>query len=403
MPSQIAWLDASSEEQRRMRDIIKLFSEREARDELGIGTIRDAMSDMLFPGTSTLHTRARYLLFVPWSFMEATGQRNPMGAADRSERTLITALKSAVDNGGRFGAQAGTDLKNMPSEIYWAALGRYGIRMDPVATRECVLGDNEAGRGRSADDSAETPAPWHGSIPGAPEGFPGSVPSGFTLTREEAEWLRERMLTAAPGTLLEHYIHHSPTAGSEFAWDDPAVTAISSELETSVGHARAFSAVIHGAQLLYNLMLAEQYRDAGHSGQEGLSEHYRGEMGIWAENLPNEVDLDRWDLHDMIGLAEAQRSRPVPFLTVQFVERWTEQLRQHSPESVGDLDSARSLIVEREQRMKRKNGRLNSDMHLASWGGAAGASRLTFRWRNVQRLLGDLHDGLNSEDVGADA
>lgn len=44
LPSQIAWLDASSEEQRRMRDIIQLFTEREARDELGIGTIRDALT-----------------------------------------------------------------------------------------------------------------------------------------------------------------------------------------------------------------------------------------------------------------------------------------------------------------------------------------------------------------------
>ena len=47
MPSQIAWLDASSEEQRRMRDIIQMFTDREARDELGIGTIRDALSDIL--------------------------------------------------------------------------------------------------------------------------------------------------------------------------------------------------------------------------------------------------------------------------------------------------------------------------------------------------------------------
>ena len=47
-----------------------MFSQRESRDELGLGQIRDALSDTLFPGTSFLLTRARYLLFVPWLFRE---------------------------------------------------------------------------------------------------------------------------------------------------------------------------------------------------------------------------------------------------------------------------------------------------------------------------------------------
>ncbi|WP_041316998.1 DUF6361 family protein [Mycolicibacter sinensis] len=62
MTSLIAWLDASSEDQRRMREIVGLFSERESRDELGIGQVRDALSDLMWPGTSVLFTRARYFL-----------------------------------------------------------------------------------------------------------------------------------------------------------------------------------------------------------------------------------------------------------------------------------------------------------------------------------------------------
>lgn len=65
MTSLIAWLDASSEDQRRMREIVNLFSERESRDELGIGQVRDTLSDLLWPGTSTLFTRARYFVFIP--------------------------------------------------------------------------------------------------------------------------------------------------------------------------------------------------------------------------------------------------------------------------------------------------------------------------------------------------
>lgn len=59
MPSLVAWLDPSSEDQRRMREIVNLFSENGSRDELGIGQVRDALSDTLCPGTSTLLTRVR--------------------------------------------------------------------------------------------------------------------------------------------------------------------------------------------------------------------------------------------------------------------------------------------------------------------------------------------------------
>ena len=58
-PAGIAWLDYSQADQRRAREIVAMFSQAESRDELGLGQIRDALSDTLFPGTSVLLTRAR--------------------------------------------------------------------------------------------------------------------------------------------------------------------------------------------------------------------------------------------------------------------------------------------------------------------------------------------------------
>ena len=48
MPSMIAWLDASRDDQRRMHEIVDLFTQSQSRDELGIGHVRDAFSDSLF-------------------------------------------------------------------------------------------------------------------------------------------------------------------------------------------------------------------------------------------------------------------------------------------------------------------------------------------------------------------
>ncbi|MBE1487519.1 DUF6361 family protein [Plantactinospora soyae] len=71
MASGLSWLDSSRDDQNRMRELLKLFSNAESRDELGLGQVRDAFSDLLFPGTSVLQTRARYLLIVPWCHQEA--------------------------------------------------------------------------------------------------------------------------------------------------------------------------------------------------------------------------------------------------------------------------------------------------------------------------------------------
>lgn len=66
MPSTFAWLDHSESDRRKALDIVDLFREQDTRDELGIGTVRDALADSLFPGVSTIQTRAKYLLFIPW-------------------------------------------------------------------------------------------------------------------------------------------------------------------------------------------------------------------------------------------------------------------------------------------------------------------------------------------------
>lgn len=62
--SALSWIDFDQADRDRTRRIMDLFSEKEARDELGLGSVRDAISDLLFPGTSTIQTRLRYMMFV---------------------------------------------------------------------------------------------------------------------------------------------------------------------------------------------------------------------------------------------------------------------------------------------------------------------------------------------------
>ena len=53
MASTFTWLDYSEHEHRKMLDVIELFGERTTRDELGLGGVRDAFADLLFPPNSS--------------------------------------------------------------------------------------------------------------------------------------------------------------------------------------------------------------------------------------------------------------------------------------------------------------------------------------------------------------
>src|SRR6185369_8689539 len=99
MPSTFAWLDYSSRERRAMLEVVDLFREKGTVDELGLGVVRDAFADKLFPGTSTLHSRARYWLFVPWLLLRLEGERTPSNKADERARYLQAKLVNALEEG----------------------------------------------------------------------------------------------------------------------------------------------------------------------------------------------------------------------------------------------------------------------------------------------------------------
>jgi hypothetical protein len=120
-----------------------------------------AIADTLFPGTSVLHTRLRYLLFVPWlvDSVARSGMRSNQAAGElrRREIRLIRALLRGNQTDGVIGQQARAKLKRMPSAAYWAATLRFGIR-----TRDTSIdGFFRKARGQAALRSFE------------PEGEPG--------------------------------------------------------------------------------------------------------------------------------------------------------------------------------------------------------------------------------------
>src|SRR5277367_442475 len=133
--SSLAWIDFDEAERQRAQRIMALFQERESRDELGLGSIRDSIADHLFPGTSTIQTRLRYMLFIPWLFRTLEGRDVPESQLRTEARALEIRLADALKRGGEtngvIGRDAGPRLQRLPSSVYWAGLGAWGIRCFP--------------------------------------------------------------------------------------------------------------------------------------------------------------------------------------------------------------------------------------------------------------------------------
>jgi hypothetical protein len=259
MASALTWLDVSADQQRRVRDMIRLFEEPGTRDELGIGPVRDAFSELMFPGTSVIQTRARYFLFVPWHFQDAErrGLRGQqlLQRVDRSERQLIERFRKAGIVDGLIGRQAGARVKILPSTIYWGGLDRFGVLASSMSARAVA---QLAGNALPEDDevSLRPAGAWNPTIPAAPKGFPNEDSGGFDLTSKEANWLQERILQRADDTLLAHLVCGPRLTESGAPWEEPGTSKAPAEMKATLEHARRFSVAMNGAALLYNLLVS---------------------------------------------------------------------------------------------------------------------------------------------------
>lgn len=397
MPSRLAWLDTSERERRKALDVIDLFQQRETRDELGLAPIRDVYSDLLSPGTSTIQTRTRYFLFIPWMYLDLE-RRRPLAQPSREvrqyETRLIDALSGAPDHDGTIGIQARGTLKRLPSDVYWAGLGTLGIRLfsGHAARYNRLLGrapDRLPGvlRGPDSDLLEPLPGHWHPHLPKAPRSFPDRA--DFELTTEDADYLLDRLRTRATNSLLT-YLADAPSVFDDIAypWDHPLLPRAPADMQELVEHARCFSEAMHGAALLYNLLLAEALP------HEEWTRLYRASLEEWAELLGGRMrGLEAWDRNRFWAIAARQNLRIPPGAT-RFAEAWLQVCLSTPPARIAQDAKARLLIRDREVGLKGERSRLKNRAYLEQWSGASGSEQFAYRWRNTQRIVREIHQGL---------
>ena len=203
--------------------------------------------------------------------------------------------------------------------------------------------------------------------------------------------MTDRLHDAAPSSLFRELARAGRPAECPSAWTHPLRSEWSADNRALVSHAERFSGLLHGAALLYNLMLSE--RAAAQAGEasawQARAEAYRARLQRWQAELRTLPFAD-WRLDDLWQRCEATSYRVQP-RTRRFVAEWLDRATTPgSPSPTTPVPGGSSSGGNAS--LKGGKSRFHNAAALSRWGGASGTEPLTYRWNAVTTHLRDLAD-----------
>lgn len=403
---QIGWVDFSKEHRKRVLNVLSFLTQKGAVDELGIGVIRDRLADILFPGTSTIQTRAKYFFIVPWIMRDLEKQNLQPSLFEQklamAENKMIEVLKS-LGGDGIIGEISGEKLKRKPAEIYWNGLRTYGIfrhhglniykyiqvagelgnekltRKQLLRSEDGVQIDDRDAFGLSklgpSWNIIEPPANWQKEL-------------SINLSCDEASFLQERIITATASrhslwaALLRDFSKEVKGL-KNFIELKPFVEEMTEQIQIDYKLALNFSRLINGAHIRYNLIF---FRNANIEEKETF---YKQQWQEWVSDM-SIFEFSSWDTENFLQRLLVRQGG-----TREFIRKWVDFAKRVNSADLQTLDNLiekREIIIkgkERSKLLKAKEQSINTDYKAV---GIIGY--LQYRWPNAQRLLKDILEGL---------
>lgn len=413
MQSSLGWVDFSSEHRDRVKTVLDLLATPGVVDELGIGVIRDSFSDCLFPGLSTIQTRAKYFLIIPrilkdYEQLTDRQRRNAsleeyLSESEKRARIRLVEKYGKKDNLGIIGVSFGTrsdrDVMRQPASIYWNGLRAFGIVKTDLSLAEYARKHSghrpalrmlleetreEKGDDVDVDDIALSPII---RLPKDDDWMPRLT---ITLTNPEAHFLHQQITATQPDSLLgqilmddvalhEFLALHGRSTFRDLA-ELPFVGRLAdSRLRNVVRLAHRFWDIFYGAHVRYNCLI--QARFGGAAGRKET-------LGQWAEwrDTMESFPWAEWDTSALWEIVSANGSEVRPY-TRRFVEGWIAEAERRS------ANTARfdELVTKQERANKRMRARLrpdNKDERASEW---IGIRALDYRLSQALRIVDDIH------------
>lgn len=397
---QLGWIDFSKEDRKKVLSVIDLLSEDGTLDELGVAPIRDGFADLFFPGTSTIQTRAKYFLIVPYALDDLAHQpeTNPealLKKLDDTERRCgeILVTENADGTIGSRTIKSGGWVKRTPADIYWAGMRRYGIftsgtmSLAEYARASCSLKKQKRELkklGNRNDDVAEyerddadagtlfTASFW--KLPPYPSNWMDTLT--MALSQVEAEFLKSQIESTQPQTMLAHILRSNVRDVADMTdffslGESGLIDSFPQEMQNDYAMALAFSVFFYGARIRYNIILSEGKNEEANIAWEEFSVY----MVEYAS-----VDID----------AIFMRLKIVNPLLRQFLMTVQQNMRS------GDIVALDGCIKKREVQLKGENrAKLNraGEFPPDKW---IGGGMLDYRFGNAMTIVRDIFQGLEA-------
>ena len=359
---------------------------------------------MLSPGTSTIQTRLRYFVFLPWILRRLEVERVPPPEFRRrlrnDEARLIDRLRHLGPNQGVIGYTAGRDLKRMPSEVYWGGLGEWGIRRRDISLTQ--YGQLAATLGRFSpyrdDDGYATASavPMWGRLPPPPDDFL-QADTSFELRREEALVLVDHIRREHPQSLLA-FLCGTPDLSADLAypWELPS-SEMPGRLAEVLHHARCFSELTVGPQHVYNILLARKANEEFDRDTAEIEAIELHRVEGWIEVMANRYDELRSWANDLAAFWSFIGEHTVGASTQDFIGEMVRRAITN-PAGFAEDPLVHARIREREIRLKAKRARLGHRVALENWRLAPFGGQLNYRWPITSSYLADIAAGLKASD-----
>lgn len=402
--AKIGWIDFSKDDRNRVNTILELLVPEGMIDELGMGTMRDALANQMFPGISTIQTRAKYFFIIPYILYDyqklkpaIKRVKSPSRFLDDEEHEVMWQLAEKykyIEGNGVIGItkKRPERIARRPSTIYWNGLATYqfidnrGLGFETFLAQsvnpnlESLLSSPEmAGDGEVTDDAdAEyenifrikvTPkSDWREDLT-------------LDLDREEAEFLRDRILSISKNKLISELLKNPGLWNTfqqsanfrEFAKAAVSVTN-SHGLIKDLTLAHDFSELMYGAHIAYNVILQQKFFN---------HDAFVTDWDEWLTNLPQKMmGYESFDPNDLFPLAPTLRK------SMQlFIREWWEKTKAGFP----DLNKRNQMIERQEAIVKGHKARIiynkSDDVRHDSW---IGLRHFSYRFTQARIILQDI-------------
>ena len=392
----LGWIDFSKSERNKVLSVLDLLTEAGTLDELGIAPIRDGFANIFFPGTSTLQTRAKYFLIVPYALkdMELSKESNPnriLKEFNELERFCGEVfMAKGEDTEGIIGNRSlrqGKWVKRTPADIYWAGLRTFNIftsgslSLTEYVRASCALKNQKTSLsklGNSNDgtedkvgddkDAGDLYRMQFWNIPTYTSNWQDDLQ--IQLTSEEGNYLKRQIILSCPDTMMAYILKNNHIEALElkdFSSLERIIGVFPKEIQNDYILAKDFSDFMYVLRTIYNIIVSD-----------GKNEKANGEWNRLKAELKkrSNVDLDAI----FARLQIYNKSSLCSFLRKEKELMYSE-----------NLEGMKMEIRRRERELKQNRAKT---MHLGElptdvW---YGGGEMDYRFNNASSIMKDIFE-----------